>query len=168
MNPIWKRPQTAAEVCAGVADAEAFGRNVRDWQHELRKVNSRPEFSRRIREAPVLLADRLQDHGQCDAYLAAYVEWLATRAGVSAPEWLHEERRVARKAWYDYPPLWIQSFVSAPAEFRRRGVFTNPENVLQIKPGRPLVSNAHRRKMNAARQKRYRERIRAKLKRLVD
>lgn len=166
MREDWKRPQTAAEVCANVEDAETFGRNVRDWQHELCKATSRPAFARLVNEAPPLLRDHLRDGGQCDAYLAAYVEWLSDRAGIKAPVWVFDPRRVADEPWFDYPPLWAQSFVSAPAAFRRRGVFTKPDNVLRIHPGRPPVSSEHKRRMNAERQRRYRQNIKAKLAKL--
>lgn len=166
MRKEWKRPQTAAEVCEGIQDAEDFGRSVRDWQHELRKIHNRPDFAKRIHDTPPLLRNRLNDGGQCDAYLAAYVEWLSERAGIDAPRWVNEPKRIADKAWFDYPPLWIQSFISAPAAFRRHGVFTKPDNVLNIKRGRPSVSVDHKRRMNAERQKRYRSRVAAKLARL--
>lgn len=166
MNRKWKRPQTAAEVCEGVKNPETFGRNVRDWQHELRKVHTRPEFQRRIVEAAPLLRDRLKDHGQCDAYLAAYVEWLCEQVGVDAPSWTNDPCRVADRAWYDYPPLWPQALVAAPGSFRRRHVFTRPDPVLILCRGRPRLPDTHRRRTNAARQKRYRQRVREKLKRL--
>lgn len=85
------------------SDAESFGRNLRDWQHELRQVSSRKEFARPTAEAPVLLAQQNWDHGQCDAYLAAYVEWLCDRHAVEAPAWVMDPERVARKAWVDLP-----------------------------------------------------------------
>lgn len=166
MNKSWKRPATAAKIAVETCDAESFGRNLRDWQHELRHVSSARDFRARVAEAPPLLAGRIGDHGQCDAYLAAYVEWLCERHGVSAPEWLEDPRRIAKKAWFDYPPLWIDSFVHAPAPFRRRGVFTRPEDVLRLRRGRPKVSTAEKRRKNAVRQRRYRERVRQKLERL--
>ena len=168
MNPKWKRPETAAEVVVGVADAETFGRNVRDWQHELKQIHSRNEFARRVAKAPALLRDRLDDFGQCDAYLAAYVEWLCDRVRLEAPGWTHDPRRVADRAWYDYPPLWTQSLVEAPGPFRRRHVFTRPENVLVLRAGRPRVAAQEQRQKAAERQKRYRQRVREKLRRLKE
>ncbi|TVP79237.1 MAG: hypothetical protein EA353_06540 [Puniceicoccaceae bacterium] len=166
MNKSWKRPTTAAEIAVETRDPESFGRNLRDWQHELRTVSSAADFARRISEAPSLMRDLLQDHGQCDAYLAAYVEWLCERHGLPAPAWLAEPGRAAEKAWFDYPPLWRDSFVHAPAAFRRRGVFTRPDDVLHLRRGRPKVSAAEKRRKNAARQRRYRERVKEKLERL--
>lgn len=166
MNEAWKRPQTAAQVCDGVDDPETFGRNIRDWQHELRRVHNRREFSRRVAEPPPLLRERLHDYGQCDAYLASYVEWLCERANVDAPAWTDDRRRVADRAWYDYPPLWKQALLLAPSAFRRRHVFTTPEAVLQLRAGRPRLPEASRRHTNAERQRRYRARVREKLDRL--
>jgi hypothetical protein len=166
MNKLWKRPVTAAEVAESTRDAESFGRNLRDWQHELRHISSRNTFAQRIAAPPNLLRPKLKDAGQCDAYLAAYVEWLCERHGVPAPDWLRDPQRAAAKAWYDYPPLWQDSFVHAPAAFRRRGVFTRPEDVLNFRRGRPKVSDAQKRDKSAERQRRYRERIQEKLKRL--
>ncbi len=168
MREEWKRPSTAAEVCERVHDAESFGRNVRDWQHELQKVTSRPAFARLVNKAPALLRDLLKDGGQCDAYLAAYVEWLSDRIGIEAPVWVFDRNRVAEEPWFDYPPLWEQSFVDAPGAFRRRGVFTKPDNVIRIQKGRPPTPTANKRRKNAERQRRYRERIKAKLARLKE
>ena len=142
--------------------------NVRDWQHVIRNFHSRQEFELSVKDPPALLRDFLQDHGQCDAYLAAYVEWLCDSAGVEPPEWVYDPRRVASKAWFDFPPLWAQSFVEAPGAFRRRGIFTTPDNVLNLRPGRPRKSFAEKRKTNAARQKRYRQRMKEKLAKLKE
>ncbi len=167
MNPKWQRPNSAAEVCEGVRDTEAFGRNLRDWQHELKKIHNRAEFSRRVAAPPRLLAGTLRDHGQCDAWLAAYVEWLCNRIGLDSPAWTEDPRRIARKAWYDHPALWRRNFVEAPGPFRRRGIFTRPENVITLKPGRPQVDATHKRDKNAERQRRYRRRVRQKMERLA-
>ncbi|MEQ9824554.1 MAG: hypothetical protein ABQ298_09235 [Puniceicoccaceae bacterium] len=168
MNENWKRPHTASEVVQGVLDAETFGRNVRDWQHELRKVPHKNEWCRRVESAPQLLEPILHDAGQCDAYLAAYVEWLCHRVGIEAPDWVNEPERFAQRPWFDLPDLWQDSFVQAPGSFRVRGVFTIPENVIHLRPGRAPVSAEHKLAMNALRQKRHRERVKEKLERLKD
>lgn len=168
MNTEWKRPATVYELALGTHDSESFGRQVRDWQHELRRISSRRAFAERIALAPPLLADKLNDHGQCDAYLAAYVEWLCERHGVAQPAWLQEPERFARKAWYDFPPLWTDSFAHAPGAFRRRGVFTIPEDPLTLRAGRPPVDAVIKKQKSAARQKRYRQRVQEKLARLQE
>lgn len=168
MNSSWQRPLTAAEVAAASNTPEAFGRNLRDWQHELRHITSRKEFSRRIQQPPPIMERQLKDHGQCDAYLAAYIEWLCNRHGVDAPDWVHEPKRIAAVAWFDYPPLWQDAFIHAPGAFRKRGVFTRPDDVLRLRPGRPKVAEAVKRQKLAERQRRYRARIREKLQRLEE
>jgi len=160
INKAWQRPTTAAEIAAATTNLESFGMNVRDWQHELRNISSRRAFAAQIQESPQLLAKSLNDHGQCDAYLAAYVEWLCHKHGVEAPAWVNEPERIARKAWFDYPPLWRDSFIHAPSSFRRRGVFTRPDDVLKLRHGRPRVSNEQKRLKSIERQRRYRERMR--------
>ncbi len=162
----WKRPASAADVARTAVDAETFGRNMRDWQHELQLVSSRKEFASRIAEHPPLMGERFNEQGQCDAYLAAYVEWLCLRYGIRVPDWVDQPQRIARKAWYDYPPLWQDSFVHAPSPFRRRGVFTRPEDVMRFRRGRPPVSAEQKRSKGAERQRRYRARISEKLQRL--
>lgn len=166
MNKLWRRPQSAADIAKMTTDTESFGRNVRDWQHELRNLSTRKEFSKRIEEPPQLLANRLKDSGQSDAYLAAYVEWLCERHAITTPKWVDEPARYARKAWYDYPPLWKDSFLHAPAAFRRRGVFTRPDDTLKIRRGRPAVSDIQKRAKSAERQRQYRLRVKEKLERL--
>jgi hypothetical protein len=166
MNRAWKRPATAAEIADLTNDPESFGRSVRDWQHELRQVTSRKDFAQRVADAPKLLEPKLNDSGQCDAYLAAYIEWLCDRHGVPHPTWLNDPRREATKAWFDYPPLWRDSFIHAPSAFRRRGIFTRPDDVLKFRKGRPKVSSEIKRAKSAERQRQYRARIREKLERL--
>lgn len=166
MHKSWIRPATAAAISAATDSTEAFGRNLRDWQHELRHVTSRRAFAQSIAEAPRLLRDQLNDFGQCDAYLAAYVDWLCQRHAVATPVWTHEASRTADKAWFDYPPLWQDSFIHAPAAFRLRGIFTRPEDLLQFKKGRPRTSDDSKRQKGVERQRRYRARIRKKLQQL--
>jgi hypothetical protein len=160
MNPEWQRPRTAAEVAAFADNGEAFGRAVRDWQHELRKVHNRAELLRNMETPPVLLKKALKDHGQADAYLAAYVEWLCEQQGVTPPSWVKEGQRRCTKAFYDIPEIWMVSLAHAPGSFRRRGVFTVPENPITLSSGRPAVSDEQKRAKRCERQKRYRKRIR--------
>ena len=149
-------------------DGEDFGRNVRDWQHVIRHFKSRAEFKRSVEQPPALMSDNLKDNGQSDAYLASYVEWLCDSIGLEPPEWVFDPERIASKAWYDFVPLWAQSFVLSPGVFRKRGIFTTPDNVLNIRPGRPRKSAEEKRATNAARQKRYRQRVKEKLAKLKE
>jgi hypothetical protein len=166
----WTKPKTVAQICQFAMAGEDWGRNVRDWQHVVRNFHSRPEILKSVEEAPPIMRDHLNDDGLCDAYLAAYVEWLCDRACVEAPEWVHDPRRIVAKPWFDYEPMWKACFVEAPGAFRRRGVFTKPENVITIRPGRPsnLYKPEIKKQKNAERQRRYRQRLKEKLAKLKE
>ena len=166
----WTKPKTVAQICEFSKEGEDWGRNVRDWQHVIRNFHSRGEFLQSVEEPPALMREFLDDGGLCDAYLAAYVEWLCERAGVGIPEWVHDPRRVVDKPWFDFPSAWKACFVQAPGTFRRRGVFTKPENVLNIRPGRPkkMYDREGKRLKAAERQRRYRQRVKEKLARLKE
>jgi hypothetical protein len=166
----WTKPKTVAQVCEFALEGEDWGMNVRDWQHVVRNFHSRPEILKSVEEPPPIMRDFLNDGGLCDAYLAAYVEWLCDRAGVEAPEWVDDSRRVVDRPWYDTPGLWPLCFVESPGAFRRRGVFTKPENVITIRPGRPsnLYKPEIKKQKNAERQRRYRQRVKEKLAKLKE
>lgn len=166
----WAKPKTIAQICEFAKEGEDWGRNLRDWQHVARNYHSRPEILRSVGDPPEIMRDILEDGGVCDAYLAAYVEWLCDRAGLVAPDWVNDPRRVVDKPWFDSPPLWKACFVEAPGAFRKRGVYTRPENVITIRPGRPskLYGQKEKRQKNARRQRRYRQRVKEKLARLKE
>lgn len=110
---------------------ETFGRNMRDWQHELRKIARAEDLADACRDVPRLLDVELNDHAQSDAYLAAYVEWLCSRHGAEMPEWVFADERIAKKAWVDSPGIKNLSFIQAPGCFRKRGVLTLPEDPIK-------------------------------------
>lgn len=154
------RPQTLAEVAAESDSARQFGMNLRDWQHEISRggVHSRKELAKRIAEPPKLLRDRFEAGDVPDAYLAAYAEWLADKAGIARPEWCGDACRAAVRPWFA-TPLRGHLLVEAPASFRQRQIFTIPDPVFTPRRGRPRVSAGHKREMARKRQKAYRERI---------
>lgn len=155
------RPATLAEV-ARVADSlESFGMSLRDWQHEIQRggVRSRPELGRRLAEPPPRCCGRFAGGDIADAYLAAYAEWLADRAGIARPSWTRDRGRVATDPWFATPQR-ARLLVTTPASFRQRNLFTNPEPLFRPMAGRPRVSSEQKREKARQRQKAYRERIR--------
>lgn len=155
-------PKTAAEVTFNIHEASDFHTYFQQWQTELKEVSSRRELLKRIQDAPPLLHSRLKDHGYCDAYLAAYVEWICQETKTKAPDWVAQANRVADTAITDDAIDLSQT----PEAFRQRNLFTLPQNVIQLRRGRPKKSEAHKLKNNAERQHRYRQRVKAKLQRL--
>lgn len=159
-----ERPVTLADVTRHADSLEAFGMNLRDWQHEIQRggVRSRAEFSRRLSEVPPQCRRRFVGGDVADAYVAAYAEWLADQAGIDRPAWTGNASRVAGDPWFA-TPLRGRLLATTPASFRQRNLFTVPEPVFRAAPGRPRVSGEHKREKARMRQKAYRQRIRALL-----
>ena len=158
---IIERPKTLRQVAEWSDSLDEFGRNLRDWQHEIRRgdIRNRPEWSRCLKEAPPIIGDRFDGGDIADGYLAAYAEWLADRSSIARPPWCRDPRRVSQRAWYA-TPLRGHLLAAAPASFRQRNIFTIPEPVFQVRPGRPRVAEEQKREKARLRQKAYRERIR--------
>ena len=156
-NETIERPKTLCRVAATVDSLEQFGMALRDWQHEIRRggVHGRKELARRIEEVPPLLADRFAGGSIADAYLAAYAEWMADRAGITRPDWCADPRRVSPEPWFS-TPLRGRLLVQSPASFRQRNLFTVPEPVFVPRRGRPRVSREQKREKARQRQKAYR------------
>lgn len=157
------RPKTAAEVVAGVKTLEQFGRALRDWQHELKQVSSRRQLTGRLAAAPRRLETAFQDGGIADAYLAGYVCFLADKTGLQRPAWAHSGSRVAKIPWFSNGDR-KRLLVTTPGSLREHHIFAEPENVVTLRVGRPRKTDQERRRANAARQRRYRQRVRKKLK----
>lgn len=160
-NSGLKRPATLREVAELSDSLEAFGYNLRDWQHELaRQATSRIQLARSFEEEPRQLAGRFAQGEVADAYLAAYAEWLAQEAKLEPPGWTLRETRPLATPWYS-SSSHSQLVALAPEGFRRRGVFTVPENPFTPKRGRPRVPAETKRQKAIARQRAYRKRIKA-------
>jgi len=156
-----QRPKTLSDVAESSSKLEEFGRNLRDWQHEIERggVHSRGEFAKRLREPPQTLAAKFSGGDIADAMLAAYAEWLADQAGIARPDWCRDPQRVAQTPWFGSPLRgWL--IANSPASFRQRNLFTIPEQVFTPKPGRPKKSTEHKARKAAERQRAYRKRIR--------
>jgi hypothetical protein len=156
------RPAYAYEVADFSESLEEFGYNLRDWQHELKKVSSRKEFKSRICQAPLLMKEKFSKGEIADAYLAAYTIYLCECSNVSCPKWTYGSERVSQMPWFSHDDR-NRLLIRTPVAFRERNIFAEPENVLRIRSGRPRVSQAHKRKVNALRQKRYREKVKNEL-----
>ncbi len=155
------RPATLKELAARSDSLESFGYNLRDWQHEVsRLATSHQALQRRIQEAPPILASRFEDGNIADAYLAAYAEWLANKANLPTPLWARRKSRSLANPWYSSSNH--DSLENAtPESFKRRGLFTVPENIYHPKPGRPRVSTESKRQRANARQRAYRQRMKS-------
>jgi hypothetical protein len=155
------RPQTLREVGQRSESIEDFGLNLRDWQHDIQRthVHSRRELASRLAEKPSLLRGRFEHGDVADAYLAAYADWIASEARIPQPSWCRDRRRRADTHWFSTPDH--ESLLSrTPAPFRRRGLFTIPDQVFTPRRGRPRVSTEDKHQKAILRQRAYRTRIR--------
>jgi len=159
-----ERPETLRDVAEQSDTLQAFGMNLRDWQHAIQRggVHSRAALLQRIDECPPRLAGRFKDGDIADAYLAAYAEWIADRAGIPRPSWCSDFRRIASDPWFA-TPVRGHLLAVTPASFRQRNLFTIPDPVFTPKPGRPRCSADHKRQKANRRQKAYRDRVRVLL-----
>ena len=162
------RPATLREIARRSESLADFGRNLRDWLHEVRRISSRPQAKRAIAEKPPRLRDRMADGGAADAWLAAYAEHLAHRAGIAPPAWAFEPGRVAVEPWFadGLKSTWLRALAlqQSPLAFKRRNVYVAPvELPLRLRAGRPAKPAAEKRRANANRQRRFRARRKAEL-----
>jgi hypothetical protein len=156
------RPQTLQDVAAAGVDSLAdFGRTFRDWLHALARFTSRAQVALAIQAGPASLAERFPEGSVADAWLAAYAELLAAKTHLTPPEWAFDPRRVAPAPWFaeETPALRALALARSPLPFKRRNLYTSSvELPLRLRPGRPVVSAEQKRRANAERQQRFRER----------
>jgi hypothetical protein len=164
-----ERSETLQEVAANADSLADFGRAFRDWLHVLRRFSSRAQVWTAIRGDPRRLADRFAGGAIADAYLAAYAELLAAKTGQLPPKWAFDPLRVAPDPWFAEESSLVrpQALARSPLPFKRRNLFTRAvELPLQLRRGRPWKSPEEKRRVNAERQRRFRERRRSELTRL--
>lgn len=164
MKPVKRlrlsRPMTARAVARSAASLEEYGRNLRDWFHEIRHFSSRKQLADAVRVRPRRMAARLEQGAIADAFLAGQVEYLCRRAGLRPPRWTRDECYVLAEPWFSLPGRRdrTQLLLLTPVEFRNRNVFTTSEIDFVPRRGRPTVSAAAKREKARLRQRRYRQR----------
>ena len=142
MNQRPSTLKTVAEQSESLAD---FGRNLRDWLHELRLVSSRPLAAVAIAEEPPRLSGKFAQGEVADAWLAAYAEHLAIKAGIQPPSWVFTSSRVLTEPSLneqnESPRLRMLALANAPLAFKRRNIYTPSVDLpLSLHAGRPRKS----------------------------
>lgn len=156
------RPTTLGDIAEQSASLGDFGRHLRDWLHELRRVSSRTQAAASIADEPVCLREKFPEGYVADVWLAAYAEHLAGKIGVPAPEWAFAPWRIAAEPIFDEggttPALRALALAHAPLAFKRRNIFTPSVDLpLSLRAGRPAKSAEEKRRTNAERQRRFRK-----------
>lgn len=155
------RPTSLQAVADRSGSLDEFGRNLRDWLHELRRASSRPQAAAMIAAEPARLKGRFAGGDLADAWLAAYAEHLAGKAGRAAPAWAFGPGRIARDPAFaeglDSAGLRALALAHAPAAFKRRNLFTPAVDLpVRWRAGRPPKTVEEKRRTNAERQRRFR------------
>lgn len=162
------RPKSLSEVAERSESVEDFGRYLRDWLHEVRRISSRSQVRDAIQREPTRLAERFAQGELADAWLGAYAEHLAGAAGVERPRWAFVPWRIAKYPSFDEGgtsrELRLLALAQSPLAFKRRNLFTPAVDLpLRLRPGRPIKSEAEKRETNAERQRRFRRARKAEL-----
>jgi hypothetical protein len=165
------RPKSLREVAHFSDSLAAFGRNMRDWLHEIRGFSSRPQVALSIREEPQWLRDRFPEGSVADSWLAAYAEHVSSQIGLSPPDWAFHASRISDLPWFSdagaSPGLRWLALARSPLAFKRRNLYTTGVELdLRLRAGRPAKSAAEKRASNAKRQRRFRARLKEELIRL--
>jgi hypothetical protein len=166
-----QRPSTLKAVAERSESLADFGRHLRDWLHELRLVSSRPLAAVAIAEEPPRLSRKFEQGEIADAWLAAYAEHLAVKAGIQPPNWVFTSSRVLAEPSFndknESSTLRALALANAPLAFKRRNIYTpSVDLTLSLRAGRPRKSADEKRQANAERQRRFRKKLAAELKAL--
>ena len=156
-----RRPSSLTEVAQQSESLGDFGRNLRDWLHHLRGLSSWTQAAATIAAPPPLLRKRFAEGDVADAWLAAYAEHLAAKAGIDAPAWAFRPVRFLQAAYFDEtvstPTLRALALVQSPPAFKRRNLLTPAVDLpFALRAGRPAKTAEEKRRNNAERQRRFR------------
>jgi hypothetical protein len=163
MNP---RPLTLAEVACRSEDLGHFGHEFADWLHTVRAMRTRVALQQSLAPEPVLLARRFPEGCMADAWLAAYAEHAAMIADVEVPSWARDPVRASPEPWFSVqsPDERRLALRDSPPAFKQRNLFTpRVDFPLRLRAGRPPKTVEEKRRTNAARQRRFRDRLAVEL-----
>ncbi len=156
------RPGTLKDIAERSDSIGDFGRNLRDWLHEIRTISSRRQAVLAIADEPARLSEKFPEGSVADAWLAAYAEHLAGKVGIHPPEWAFLSWRTSIVPIFDdgvySRRLREMALQHAPLAFKRRNIFTPSVDLpVSLRAGRPEKSNEEKRRANAERQRRFRK-----------
>jgi transcriptional regulator with XRE-family HTH domain len=69
-----------------------------------------------------------------DVFLGALGEWLAVRAGMRAPEWVHRRDRYLDRGWWVTPMASMRAwdYAGSPAAFKTRGIYLHRDSLANV------------------------------------
>ena len=156
-----QRPQSLADVAQRAENLQSFGWEFQDWLHTVRATRARATLQHALAPEPALLRKRFPEGRVADAWLAAYAEHAATLASLKVPAWALRPNRFLPDPWFsvDAPAERLLALRDSPAAFKNRNLFTPKVDFpLRLRAGRPAKTGEEKRRVNAARQRRFRDR----------
>lgn len=69
-----------------------------------------------------------------EAFVAALAEWLAIRAAMTAPDWVHHADRYLHESWWVTPMASMRAweYAGSPASFQTRGVYLHRDSLTNV------------------------------------
>lgn len=115
--------QPMTDAFKDISDADDFSYAIRDF---VDRFNHTPLPSL-IEDEPALLAERLDDGGVADAWLAATAVYLCQKHGIKPPKWTWNNARALERPWFaaKTPNLRAILLQDSPAAFRVRNLFVS-------------------------------------------
>lgn len=120
----------ARSIRADIADGDnaAPVRKAAELAHRFRSADE----ERRLR----MIAARPPSTGDArwDAFLGALGEWLAVRAHLDAPAWVHGTDRYLGRGWWVSPMTSMQAweYAGSPASFQSHGVYLHRDSLTNV------------------------------------
>jgi transcriptional regulator with XRE-family HTH domain len=107
----------------------------------LGPVRRAAELASRFRAAPADVQRRMitakpppTGDPRWDAFIAGLAEWLAVRAGLSAPVWVRDGDRYLRRGWWVTPMASMRAweYAGSPMSFQSRGVYLHRDSLVNV------------------------------------
>lgn len=115
------------EHLANVETSNDFSYAIRNFLDEFYNAPSLKLFA----DAPQWLAEKLDDDGLADAWVAAAVGHLSQMYDLVLPNWVHQPGRIMNRPWFAAKSKKLKTVLlqESPAAFRVRNLFVS-DNVL--------------------------------------
>ncbi|MBI3885280.1 MAG: hypothetical protein HY302_06070 [Opitutae bacterium] len=129
--------------------------------HTVRAIRSRGALQHSLASEPAWLEKRFPEGRVADAWLAAYAEYASTLASLKIPAWALRPKRFLPEPWFsvEAPAERLLALRDSPPAFKNRNLFTPKVDLpLRLRAGRPAKTAEEKRRVNAARQRRFRNR----------
>lgn len=118
----------AADLAASPEDTSTPIRRIAELVARFNAADAARQ-RRMLAARPVSTGD-----GRWDAALAAVAEWLAVRAELNPPAWVHESNRYLEPSWWvtTAPSLRAWEYAGSPMAFKQHGVYLHRDSLVNV------------------------------------